>query len=51
LRVIAAGLLHLLDVRFEILLEWVPVVVIVARHRIVFGKSDFREAETDSVRS
>ena len=41
LRMIAPGLLDLFDISVEVRLEQAPVIPVVARHGIVFGKANF----------
>jgi len=44
---IAAGLLDVFNVFIKICLKHVPIIPIIPRHGVVFGKADFGEAELE----
>ena len=48
--VVTAGLLHIFHIRVQIGLKHVPIVPIIARHRIMLGEADFRKTQLDRVR-
>ena len=50
LRVIAAGLLNFGDVLSEVLVAHVPIIPVIARHRIVLRETDLGKAQLDRLR-